>query len=302
MNANLSKVFGTTFGIMRKHKKLLLWQMMPSLAFIFLIPPIYYYYSAFKKYAMDIELAFPIPSETRMMFEIGNYLFVLSFFLLFILAQTMTIYNINEIEKGKPTVSFTVILRNSFLYYLRILISYFLFIGSWIIIILTFQYISFSVFKINSENSHLYFPIFFPIGLLLNLAGLIIISAMQLAQTTIIIDDLFFLNAISRGWKLLLANKWKVILMMIILYFFSNLPFIVLFAPLFIAAPILILFLTRLSNLDVILAIVFFIGIPFVIFLSMMSIGITMTFFQSTWTIFYIRITSPDKETEIINE
>lgn len=298
MNANLSKVFGTTFGIMRKHKKLWLWQMMPSLAFIFLIPPIYYYYSAFKKYAMDIELALPIPTETRIMFEIGNYLFVLSFFLLFILAQTMTIYNINEIEKGKPTVSFTGTLRNSFLYYFRILISYFLFIGSWIIIILAFQYISFSVFKINSENLHLYFPF----GLLLSLAGLIIISAMQLAQTTIIVDDLSFLNAISRSWRLLLANKWKVILMMIILYFFSNLPFIVLIAPLFIAAPILILFLTRLSNLDVILAIVFFIGIPLVIFLSMMSIGITMTFFQTTWAIFYLRITSPDKETALINE
>ncbi len=293
MNANLSKVFGTTFGIMRKHKKLLLWQMMPSLAFIFLIPPIYYYYSAFKKYAMDIELAFPIPTETRIMFKIGNYLFVFSFFLLFILAQTMAIYNINEIEKGNPIVSFTVILRNSFLYYFRILISYFLFIGSWVIIILAFQYISFSVFKINSENLHLYFPF----GLLLSLAGLIIISAMQLAQTTIIVDDLSFLNAISRGWKLLLANKWEAILMMIILYFFSNLPSIILIAPLSIGVPMLFLLVTRLPSLDVILAIVFFIGIPIVIFLFMMSIGITMTFFQSTWTIFYIRITSPDTET-----
>lgn len=297
MNANLSKVFGTTFGIMRKHKKLLLWQMMPNLAFIFLIPPIYYYYSAFKKYAMDIELAFPIPTETRIMFEIGNYLFVFSFFLLFIFAQTMAIYNINEIEKGNPIVSFTAILRNSFLYYFRILISYFLFIGSWVIIILAFQYISFSVLKINSEDLHLYFPF----GFLLSLAGLIIISAMQLAQTTIIVDDLSFLNAISRGWKLLLANKWETILMMIILYFFSGIPYLVLITPMFIVIPMLLLFLTRLSNLDVILAIVFFIGIPFVIFLFMMSIGITMTFFQSAWTIFYIRITSPDKETETIN-
>jgi hypothetical protein len=298
MSVNLGKIFGASFGITRKLRKLWLWQMMPILAFIFLLPPIYFYYSAFKQYAMDIELAFPIEPETRIIFEIGNYLFVLSFFLLFILAQVITIHVVNEIENGASTVSFTGVLRKSFLYYFRIVKLYFLFIGSWTIIFLVLQYISFSVFKINRENYYY----FYPISLLLFPVGLISVSAMQLTQTTIIVNNVNFLKAVSRGWKLLLANKWEAILMMTILYFFSSLPSIILIAPLFIGTPIFFLYVTRLSNLDVILAIIFFIGIPFVIFIFMMSIGITMTFFQTTWTIFYLRITSPDKETEIINE
>lgn len=286
MNVHLGEVLGTTFRIPWRNKKLWLWQTLPCLAFMFLLPPILFYYSALKKFGPDIENAFPIETSTKIIFDIENFLFTLSFILLCILAQIMSMHAINAIEEEIAEISFIEILKKSLPSYWRVFGLYFLFISAWVLIIFILQ--SIMLFTYKAFPTSIYYTS--PFAILLLPVMLVSICVVQLAQASIIIDNLSIPTAVSRGWKLLLANGWNAIPLVIVLYYggslFFSLPFISLISVFFIS----LLFITRLPDPDVILFIIFFIGIPLLVFLSMIILGVVLTFFQSGWIILYRRI------------
>lgn len=291
MSVHLGEVFRTTFRIPWRNKKLWLWQTLPCLAFMFLLPPILFYYSALKKFGLDIDSEFPLETSTKIIFDIGNSLFVLSFILLCILAQIMAMHGVNVIEEEIVEISFIEILKKSLPSYGRVFGLYFLFISAWVLIIFILQ--SIIQFTYKAFPTSIYYAS--PFAILLLPAILVSICVVQLAQASIIIDNLSIPIAISRGWKLLLANGWNAIPMVIVLYYGGSLFFSLPFTSLIFVFFISVLFITRLPDPDVILFIIFFIGIPLLVFLSMIILGVVLTFFQSGWVILYRRISRSEE-------
>lgn len=292
MRVYLIEVFRTAFRISWRNKKLWRWQMLPTFAFIFLLPALVYYFITLKRYSMDFELAFPVEPRIRTIFDAGIYLFAISFSLLFVLAQIATMQSVRELEKGMTLVSFIDTMRRSFPYYWRTFGVYFIFLGAWKLIIFIFQITMLPAYRPSLNNMYY----FYPINAFLFLAMLVSACVVQLAQAAIVIDNINILKAISRGWKLLLTNGWNAFPVMLTLYFGSSFFLSFLFAPLIFGIPISFFFLTHLRNLDLVLFIIYFVYMPLLIFLPMLALGIVMTLYQSTWTIFYLRVSSLEKE------
>lgn len=260
--------------------------MLPGLGFVFLLPAFFLYHSAFTDLAYETELQIPT-DPWRQLIAIGNFLFIASFFLLWILAQTITVLGINEIENGQADISFIRILKKSLFYYWRVFCVYLTFLGVSAIPILISQLILFFIFKTLSTNN-VYFA--FPLSIVLIPILIANVCVSQLALVAIITNNLNFRAALKRGWHFLRTNGWNTILMFIILYFGCSSLFVLSFIPLQFASVFSILYIARLPDPNVVLFILFFIMLPFLAFIFLLTLGITMTIFQSAWTVLYVRI------------
>lgn len=286
MKIYVGEVFETAFRIMWKHKKLWLWQILPSLAFIFLLPVVILYHSAFTRLVYGTRLQIPV-DPWKQLITASNLLFLTSFFLLWVLAQIITVRRINAIENRENQISFIESLKKSLNYYWRVSGVYLAFLGVCAIFILIPQPIFLFIFRIFPTNG-----VYFAFPLTVIIIPVLVINACltQFALIAIIINNLNFRVALRQGWHFLRANGWSVILIFIVLYFGCNFFFALFFMPILFMSVFSTLYLTRLPDPNVILFIVFFMMLPFLMCVFMFTIGVIMTFIQSVWTVLYIRI------------
>lgn len=292
MKIYLGKIIESAFRITKENKNLWVWQMLPALAFIFAIPTLLILYFNFRNLLQKPDLQIPIEPWMKLVFDSTWVLVGISFFLLWVISQIVTIYGVVDASKKLEKIYFSPNFLKSAESFWRVFCVYIIFGGTLVMFIYVLQLITLPILG-NSPDLAVYF---IPFSVFFLAILIIIICIIQLAQAAIAIDNLNILSAISYSLKLLRTHSWN--LLPLTIAFYVGLPTLFGFSlfPFLFLAFMAFLFLTRLPDPNVILSIAFFVGIPLFIIVPTLVLGILMTFFQSTWAILYLQISSSLKK------
>ena len=287
LKMKLSEVIGYAFKIGWNHKVLWLWQIIPSISVIFVVPLFFIYYPLIQKIIIGPELQLPIDSFIAVSGKSIFFLFLLSYVILGILIQITTIYSVITINNGAVKLSFKDTFRKSLHYFWRVVYIYFIIGGILLIVNFIFSFIVRITYKYTYT-----FPdnlvVFFSLILLpIMFTGIILI---ELSQSAIIVDDMSLFAAISHPRKIFKKNLLRSILLIIILYYGLSILFALLMFPFLFVIPLFILFSPRLLDANTIVFILFFVIIPFIVIVVTFLNGLFISFCHCTWTLAYLRM------------
>jgi hypothetical protein len=218
------------------HKVLWLWQMLPGLFAILVLP------FSFLGHPMLARLL-PVPfnriaTETWFTVLFVALYLILTIVVMFVgvVSQLATTYGALQVEKGVEKLAFRMMFSESLPYFWRTLGLFFIFGSAWMLLIFAFMAVNIFGSMLTMGLASLCFMPFF---LLLFPIAIVGYSVMELAQAAIIADNMGVMDAISHGWKLFRANWLAVILLMVILYFAFFILISILYFP--IMLPMLLL-------------------------------------------------------------
>lgn len=288
MKFDFGEVLTRMWKIGWNHKVLWLWQMLPGLVSVLFMPLMFFGNPAFITILPEPYNRF---ADEAVFFVIGMLL-MLAFMLvgtfLGALAQLVTTYGALKVERGAEKLVFRELFNESRPYFWRVMGLYVIFFGAWAALYFVFMIFFMAGSVLTMGLSTLCFTPFF---FLLLPAMLVGYSVLELAQSSIIADDMGTIHAISHGWKLFRENWLGVSLLMLILYFgltmISSMMVFPIMAPMM-GLPVLIETQFAVSS---IMIITFFVIFGLAMILTVIIQGILMAFFQSAWAVTYLRLT-----------
>ncbi len=289
MKFDLGEVLGRTWKIGWNHKALWLWQMLPGLFAMMIMP---FMVLANPGFAMFLPEPFNrFANETWFVAVFMGITFILMIPIMFvsIMAQLTSTYGALKVEKGAEKLTFRELFSESLPYFWRVLGLYAIFGGAWMLIWFAFMAVTTitSIFTFGLSMLCL-MPVF-----LLFIPFIIVgYSVLELSQAAIIADDMGTLEAIAHGWRLFRANVLGVIVLMVILYFaLSTLSSMFVFPMMF---PMMLfpLGMDAQDNFNNLMLIFFVILFPITFLVMYIVQGILMAFFQSAWAVAYLRLSN----------
>jgi hypothetical protein len=288
MNFDFGEVLTRMWKIGWNHKVLWLWQMLPGLVYMLFMPLMF---------LMNPAVLMTLPEPYN---RFANETAFIGFFLLLMfammlvpavlgaIAQLVTTHGALKVELGAEKLTFRDLFNESLPYFWRVLGLYAIFVGAWMVLYFVFMlfFMAGSILTFGL-SMFLMFPMFLVVLPVLAVGY----SVLELAQASIIADDMGVFRAISHGWELFRKNWLTVSLLMVILYFGRTMISSTLMFPMMIPMmgfPFLMETQGVVSNI--------MIGAFFVLFLLTMILGlvvqgILMAFFQSAWAVTYLRLT-----------
>ncbi len=298
MKFDFGEVLGRTWKIGWNHKVLWLWQIMPGLFSIVVMPFMFLANPALAMFLPEPWNQYANETWVIVGFVALTFILMIPIMFISVVAQLVTTYGVLKVEQGAEKLSFGELFSESLPYFWRLLGLYFIFFGSWTLLIFAFM-------AINILGSAVTFGLasicFIPFFFLLIPIALVGFSVMELAQAAIIADDMKTTDAISHGWKLFRANWLSVVVLMVILYFaFSILSSLIIFPMMF---PMMLfpLGMDSQGNFNNFMILFFFILFPIMGIVMFIVQGILMAFFQTAWAVAYLRL-SDNANTPIVIE
>ena len=132
-----------------------------------------------------------------------------------------------------------------------------------------------------------------PIFLLMYPIMMVLYALVEVSQAAVVVDDLGVIASIKRGWELVKANFWRILLVSLIVYFgiglFSGIVILPFMTPFFI-----IPFFMQNRQFEINpQTMVWFMGAFVLVFIPVMALvqGISITFMKSTFAFVYLRLT-----------
>jgi len=143
-----------------------------------------------------------------------------------------------------------------------------------------------------------------PLMLLMYPVMLALYGIIEESQVAVIVDELGVTDAIRRGWELVRANFWRIVLISLVVYlgigFLSTIVMLPLMSPFF-----FIPFLMDSGQFDPSpRTIMLFMGGFSLLFFPIMALiqGIGITLLKSTYTLVYLRLTRSQENTPVVLE
>ncbi len=287
MKLDFGEVLGRMWKIGWNHKVLWLWQMLPGLFSIVVMPFMFVLNPAFIMVLPEPWNQYANEEWVALAFVIAMFIFMIPMMLVSVVAQITTTHGAVTVDRGAEKLAFMELFRESLPYFWRVLGLYTIFGGAWMVLWLGFM----GFFMLGSMLTFGLASIcVMPFFLLLIPVLLMGYSVLQLAQAAIIADDMGTLQAIAHSWKLFRANWLGVVLLMVILYFaLSTLSSVFVFPMMF---PMMLfpLGLDSQGNFNNLILIFFLILFPLMFALMYIVQGILMAFFQAAWAVTFIRL------------
>ena len=300
MKFDFGEVLSSTWKIGWNHKVLWLWQMLPGLFSLVLMPLMLVTNPAFAMFLPEPYDQYV--SQTWVSFAFVGLMFILMFPMMFIgvVAQLTSTYGALKVEKGGEKLTFRGLFTESLPYFWRVLGLYAIFGGAWLVIWLAFMAVimlaSIATFGLATLCMMPMFLLFIPF---------IVVgySVLELAQAAIVADNMRTIEAISHGWKLFRANVLGVVLLMVFLYFaLSILSSIFIFPIMFPMMLFPVLGIDSQGNFNNLMFVFFLVLFPIIMFVMYIVQGILMAFFQSAWAVAYLRINAAYSEAPVLVE
>jgi len=142
----------------------------------------------------------------------------------------------------------------------------------------------------------------FPLMLLMYPAMMVLYGIIEESQVAVVVDDLGVTDAIRRGWELVRANFWRIVLISLIVYvgvgILSGIVMFPLMSPLF-----FIPFFMDNGSFDMTSRTMMLIMSGFsLIFFPIMALvqGIGLTFMKSVYALVYLRLTKPQDDAPVL--
>lgn len=299
MKFDFGEVLTRMWKIGWNHKVLWLWQMLPGLFGVFILPFMFLGNPAFTMFLPEPlnELA----NETWVSLAFIAVTFILMIPIMFVgvIAQLTTIYGAVKVEQGAEKLTFRGLFSESLPYFWRVLGLYAIFGGGWMVIWLGFMAVTSVASIVTFGLSMLCMMPMFLLFIPLMVVGY---SVLELAQVAIVADNMGTLDAISHGWKLFRANILGVVLLMIVLYFGLSILSSIFIFPMMFPMMLFPLSIDSQGNFNNLMLVFFLVLFPIMMVVMYVIQGILMAFFQSAWAVAYLRISAIDPNTPILVE
>jgi len=298
MKFDFGEVLRWMWKIGWNHKVLWLWQMLPGLFSVLLLP-----FSFLGNPMLARSLPAPlnqIANETwfTVLFVALSLIMMILIMFISVIAQLATTYGALKVEKGAEKLVFREMFSESLPYFWRVFGLYFIFGGAWMLLIIAFMAVNMFGSMLTMGLASLCFMPFFLLLFPIAIAGY---SVLELAQAAIVADDMGTLDSISHSWKLFRANWLGVILLMVILYFALYMLIGVVVFPMMFPMMLLPMGMDSQGNFNNIMTVFSFVFFPLMFVLMISVQGILMTFFQAAWAVAYMRL-SRNANTPIVLE
>jgi hypothetical protein len=299
MNFDFSEILTRAFQITWKHKVLWLFSALPALA-SFLIFPI-----------MFIPIFFLEEGSTNAPFFVDSPVYGILFFLFFIfifffsyvlygISSAAVVLGAKRADEGEERFTFSELFNDSKPYWWRVL-GVLLLIGLGVSLIFMVIFGCFSLF--GAVTVGLGFFCMVPLMLLMYPLMIVLYGVIEESQVAVVADDAGVTDAIRRGWELVRANFWQIVLISLIVYvgisILTSIVMLPLMSPMFLI-PFLMDSGTDFNPRTMMLLM----GGFSLFFIPLMALiqGITVTFMKSTYTLVYLRLTRLQDDTPEIVE
>lgn len=299
MKFDFGEVLTRMWKIGWNHKVLWLWQMLPGLFGIFIMPLMFLGNPAFAMFLPEPLNELANETWVSLAFMVAIFVLMIPIMFLGIIAQLTTTYGAVKVEKGAEKLTFRELLTESLPYFWRVLGLYAIFGGAWMAIWIGFTAVTSVASIITFGLSMLCMMPMFLLFIPLIIVGY---SVLELAQAAIVADNMGTLDAISHGWKLFRANILGVVLLMIILYFGLSILSSIFIFPMMFPMMLFPLGIDSQGNFNNLMLVFFLVLFPIMMVVMYVVQGILMAFFQSAWAVAYLRISTIDPNTPILVE
>ena len=299
MKFDFGEVLTRMWKIGWNHKVLWLWQMLPGLFSLVLMPLMFIANPAFAMFLPEPFDRFANETWVMVAFVVLMFVFTIPIMFVSVVAQLTTTYGAVKVEKGAEKLTFRGLFNESLPYFWRVLGLYAIFGGAWMVIWFGFTVVTSVASIITFGLSMLCMMPMFILFIPFLIVGY---SVLELAQAAIVADNMGTLDAISHGWKLFRINWLGVVLLMIILYFALTMVSSVFIFPMMFPMMLLPLGMDTQGDFNTPMLIFFVILFPIIFLVMYVVQGILMAFFQSAWAVAYLRMNQNDSNAPIALE
>jgi hypothetical protein len=299
MKFDFGEVLGKTWKIGWNHKILWVWQIMPGLFSILIMP---FLILGNPGFAMLLpEPLNRLANETWGVMALMGLTFILIIPIMFmsIAAQVTTTYGALQVEKGAEKLAFRGLFNESIPYFWRVTGLYAIFSGAWIFLMFAFMAVTVLA---AIPTAGLAMICMMPLFLLFTPIFIVAYSVLELAQAAIIADDMGTLAALSHGWKIFRANVLGVTVLMMTLYFALSMLSSIFIFPIMLPIMMIPPAMESQGSFNSLMVVPLFILFPIIFFAMYVVQGILMVFFQSAWAVAYLRLTKQKEEAPVIIE
>lgn len=300
MNFDFSEILSRAFQITWKHKVLWVFSALPVLL-SFLIFPL-----------MFVPMFFMDQGSFNNPFFINEPIYVVLFVVLSIVVSLLSyvLYGISSsavmlgamrADEGAARFTFKELFNDSKKYWWRVL-GVLLLIGLGVSLVFMVIFGCLALF--GAVTIGIGFICAFPLMLLLYPAMMVLYGIIEESQVAVIADDLGVTEAIKRGWELVRANIWRIVLISLIVYFgisiLSSIVMLPLMSPFFFLPFIMDSGVSEFNPRTMMM----FMGGFSLLFFPVMALvqGIGITFLKTTYTLVYLRLTKPQDNVSVVLE
>ncbi len=299
MKFDLGEVLTRMWKISWNHKVLWLWQMLPGLFGIFIMPLMFLGNPAFAMFLPEPFNELANETWVSLAFMVAIFILMIPIMFIGVVAQLTTTYGALQVERGAEKLSFRGLFTESLPYFWRVLGLYTIFGGAWMVLWIGFTVVTSVASIITFGLSMLCMMPMFLLFIPLMVVGY---SVLELAQVAIVADNMGTLDAISHGWKIFRANILGVVLLMIVLYFALSILSSIFIFPMMFPMMLFPLGIDSQGNFNNLVLVFFLVLFPIMMIVMYVVQGILMAFFQSAWAVAYLRISAIDPNTPILVE
>lgn len=300
MNFDIGEILSTAFKITWKHKIMWLFSALPALLSFIIFPFVFVPVFLMNQGSFSGLFFMDSPLYGILFFGLMIIIGLLSYVLYGISSSAVILGSIRA-EGGAEQFAFNELFNDSKPYWWRVM-GVILLIGLGFFIVFAVIFGCFAL--LGAMTAGLGFICLQPLMLLMYPLMMVLYGIIEISQVGVVADELSVPDSIRRGWELVRANFWRVMLISLIVYFgislLSAIIMLPLMSPLFLIPILLDNGMTDFNPRTMML----FMGGFSLIFIPVMGLiqGITLTFMKSTYTLVYLRLTKSQDNAPVVLE
>jgi len=300
MTFDFGEVLSRAAQITWKHKILWLFSALPTLL-SFLFFPVMFMLIFFMEDGSFGQPSFLNDPAFAVFWIVLNIFIVLASYVLYGISSASVMFGTVRADDGAERLTLRELFNDSKKYWLRVL-GVLLLIGLGIstIFLVVFGCMALT----GAVTAGIGFVCLMPFYLLLYPVMIVLYGFIEESQAAVVVDDLGVVNSIKRGWGLVKANFWRILLISLIVYFGITILSSIVMMPLMMPFFFIPFFIENQQFEFTPQTMMLIMGAFAVLFIPIMALvqGITITFMKATYTLAYLRLTRSAKPNAELQE
>lgn len=300
MNFDFGEILSSTFKITWKHKILWVFSALPVLLSFLIFPLMFMPVFFMDQGSYNTPFFIDEPIYVVLLVVFSVVVSLLSY-ILYGISSSAVVLGVFRADEGAERFTFKELFNGSKKYWWRVM-GVLLLIGLGVSLVFTVIFGCLALF--GAVTGGLGFICMLPLMLLMYPLMMVLYGIVEESQVAVIVDDLGVTDAIKRGWELVRANIWRIVLISLVVYFgisiLSSFVMLPLMSPFFFIPFFLDSGISQINPRTMML----FMGGFSLIFFPVMAFvqGIGITFLKTTYTLVYLRLTKPQDNAPIVLE
>ncbi|HEY5731355.1 MAG TPA: hypothetical protein VIS72_14990 [Anaerolineales bacterium] len=300
MNFDLGEILSSAFKITWKHKVLWTFSAIPVLVsflvFPFVFVPIFFMDEGSFSNPFFIEEPLIIS-----LFVVFSIIVSIISYVLYGVSSSSVALGVMRADEGAERLTFIGLFNDSRPYWWRVL-GVLLLIG--LAVSLVFLVIFGCMALIGVVTAGVGFICLQPLFLLIYPVMMVFYGYIEESQVSVVVDDLGVTDAIKRGWELIRANFWRIVLVSLIVYLGIGLLSSIIVVPFMMPFFFIPFFMDGGQFEFNPRTTMLFMGCFSLVFFPVMALvqGIGITFLKATYTLVYLRLTKPWDDAPVVLE